>query len=223
MQIQRTTKKVFRGFTSGFLFFRQRGQNGRSPIELPQRVRSLIADAEASIIRYRHQHGLEPTTFIAADYDLVYRTLAEHAEPGACFLEWGSGIGAITIMAEMLGFHARGIEIEEELVEEAVELAERHGSVAEFVAGSFVPEEYDWSTVDATSNVHTDPGGIGGYDDLEMPLEDFDVIYAYPWPGEDPFFFDIFQQCARPGALFVTYHGMEGMQVTRKPLEEPED
>ena len=49
-------------------------------------------------------------------------------------------------------------------------------------------------------------------------MEAFDVIYGYPWPGETEFFNDIFRQCARPGALLITYNGLDGIHTLRKPL-----
>ncbi len=49
--------------------------------------------------------------------------------------------------------------------------------------------------------------------DLELEPDDFDVIFAYPWPGEEQVIFDLFADCAAVGALLLTYHGQEGLRL----------
>ena len=53
--------------------------------------------------------------FVAADYEGVLAALLRHRGTGLRFLEWGSASGVITIMADMLGFEAYGIELDESL------------------------------------------------------------------------------------------------------------
>ena len=48
-----------------------------------------------------------------------------------------------------------------------------------------------------------------------MELRDFDLVYAYPWPGERLFFLDIMKKFGRPGAMFMTYDVREGIHVER--------
>ena len=50
--------------------------------------------------------------FVAADYDCVREALVGLREPGSRFLEWGSAMGVITVMADLMGFEASGIEID---------------------------------------------------------------------------------------------------------------
>ena len=38
-------------------------------------------------------------------------------------------------------------------------------------------------------------------------------MFAYPWPGEAVTVFELFAAFAAPGALLVTYEGMEAMHV----------
>jgi hypothetical protein len=80
--------------------------------------------------------------FVPADYDSVLRTLVSLRAPGLRFLEWGSATGIITIVADMLGYDACGIELDARLVDVARELARKHGSGARFAAGSFLPSAY---------------------------------------------------------------------------------
>ena len=58
--------------------------------------------------------------------------------------------------------------------------------------------------------------GPDGYDELELDPDDFDVIFAYPWPGEEQVIFDLFADYAAVGALLLTYHGIEGVRLQRK-------
>ena len=58
--------------------------------------------------------------FVAADYARVQQALIAHRAPGLRFLEWGSASGVITIMADLLGYEAYGIELDGALVDGAV-------------------------------------------------------------------------------------------------------
>ena len=46
--------------------------------------------------------------------------------------------------------------------------------------------------------------------------EEFDLIYAYPWPDEEEVVAETFEARARLGALLLTYHGECGMWLRRK-------
>ena len=82
------------------------------------------------------------TLVIPADHRDARVALEEQCTRASTFLELGSGPGVITILADLLGFDAYGIEIEPKLVEASRDLAERLGSGATFVEGSFVPLEF---------------------------------------------------------------------------------
>ena len=58
-------------------------------------------------------------------------------------------------------------------------------------------------------------GGACGYDELELELDDFDLIYAYPWPGEEDWLYELVRRHARPGALLLTYDVSEGFRLAR--------
>ena len=109
-----------------------------------------------------------------------------------------------------------GIEIEPPLVEMADELAERFDIAAQFVCGSFVPFGSE-SLVDSVGEVtwlRTD--AEDGYRELELDPDDFDVIFAYPWPGEEQVVFDLFEDCAAVGTLLLTYLSQDGLRLQRK-------
>jgi hypothetical protein len=154
--------------------------------------------------------------FVAADYRLVYRTLLRYRDRINTFLEWGAGTGVTTIMASLLGLDAYGIEIEPGLITRARELNEKYQSKAVFVEGSFIPDSYDWNAVHADEHFRSRIDGPSGYDELDLELRDFDLIYAYPWPDEESLFHDIMRQCAAKNSLLLTYHVREGMKLTRR-------
>lgn len=144
-------------------------------------------------------------SFVPADYARVLEALLPHRAPGKSFLEWGSGNGVITIMADLLGFDACGIELDPDLVEEAVGLAARHGSRARFVAGSFLPEGYEYRAKDGDNRLGTLGEGASGYLRLGRALDDFDVVYGYPWGGEEAVMHDLMRRYGSPGSVLLLH------------------
>jgi hypothetical protein len=154
--------------------------------------------------------------FIAADYEAVFRSLCRLRNRAVTFLEWGSGLGVVTIMASNLGFEAYGIEAEPRLVELACRLAENYAPGAKFAAGSFIPDDYRWRPRYDVENLQVIRDGESGYHELDMELRDFDLVYAYPWPDEHDLCRDIMRQCGRRNSLLLTYDTREGMSLKRR-------
>lgn len=143
--------------------------------------------------------------FVPADYDVARKLLWSLRVPGRRFLEWGSATGIITIMADMMGFDAYGIEIDASLVATARDVASRHHSAARFVVGSFLPAGYRFRTRDGDGRTGTIADGPSGYLELGRALEDFDVVFGYPWRGEEAVMRDVMQRYGRPDALLLLY------------------
>ena len=158
------------------------------------------------------QHEFNP--FVPADYSHVLQALLALKAPGLRFLEWGSATGVITILADLIGYEAWGIEIDTELVSVARGLAQRFRSGARFALGSFVPAGYDLRSRRADRRLGTIADGISAYPELGRPLEDFDVVFGYPWSGEEPVMLDIMHCYGRPDARLLIY-GAKGVQVYR--------
>jgi len=148
--------------------------------------------------------------FVPADYDRVLPKLVALQAAGTRFLEWGSATGVIAIMADMLGFEAYGIELDRELVAMARDLARRHGSGARFAVGSFLPTGYRYRPRDGDGRLGTIGLGPSGYGELGHPLEDFDVVYAYPWSGEEPIMRDVMRAYGAPHARLILHDVDEG-------------
>lgn len=185
---------------------------------LPPAVLSLIEEAERrvpAILGRRTAPG-----FVCSEFEPVGRALqgivdGDLATGDAC-CEWGSGLGVVALMAAFLGFDSCGIEIDGDLVDEANALAEDLGLDVEFVCGTFVPpggedltdvpQEFGWLSA----------GGACGHELLGAAPQDFDLVFAYPWPGEEEVIEGLFERYAGDSALLLTFHGLDGLRLRRK-------
>ena len=162
------------------------------------------------------EHDFHP--FIPAEYEVVCDALVLHRAPGARFLEWGSATGVITIMASLLGFEASGIELDGQLVSTARAFNDRVGASARFARGSFIPAGYRWP---GGQHLGEDTTGVGdsGYQQLGMALDDFDVVFGYPWKGEAPKMLDLMQQHGRRNGLLLLHDIHAGVRAYRNGRE----
>jgi hypothetical protein len=184
---------------------------------LPRDIREFLREADSRIEHF--QKETRAPAFVPSDYHGAYhvlRTLEDLSlTRGNRFCEWGSGFGVVADLAAWLGFESYGIEVDADLVAEARRLAVDFVLTTEFVQGSFVPRggeskvhatgTYSWMTTEADY----------AYDDLGLDPDDFDVVFAYPWPDEEEVTAGLFHRFAGPGAVLVTYTG-EGFRARRK-------
>lgn len=193
---------------------RTRPEPGATPApELRDRLDALCEEGWDIWARFDtqvRQHGFHP--FVAADYPVVLEALMSLRAPGLRFLEWGSATGVITILADLLGFDACGIEIDARLVDQARELARRHGSSATFTAGSFLPAGYQWRNGGGDGRTGTIETGESGYLQLGRPLSDFDLVFGYPWAGEAAMMHDLMRVHGSPAARLLL-HSESGVEV----------
>jgi len=145
--------------------------------------------------------------FLPADYRKVLRSLEGLQPRGRRFLEAGSAIGIIAILADLLGYESYGIELDESLVETARVLASRYGSRAVFAAGSFLPAGYEWVSDAGDARMGTIGVGTPAFAELGLELADFDIVCAFPWPGEEALFHDLMARHGAPGARLLLPRG----------------
>jgi hypothetical protein len=157
--------------------------------------------------------------FVAADYDRVRAVLLSLRRPGLRFLEWGSASGVITIMADLMGFDACGIELDASLVHSARALAERSGSKARFAVGSFIPMGWEWRPPDGDGRTATIGRGPSGYLELGRALEDFDIVYGFPWSGEERLMRDLMRCHGHSEALLLLHTVESGVRVYQHGAE----
>jgi hypothetical protein len=187
-------------------------------LPLPRSIRVFIREASRRIERFRREHHVP--AFVPGDFSRVYAALLALEDSknlsGNWFCEWGSGFGVTTCLAAMLGYEARGIEIENELVDAARTLADDFGVDVEFVQGSFIPAGGDIFADAAADCAWMTGMAGGGHEALGLDPADFDVIFAYPWPDEEHLTAALFDSYARDGAILVTDHEAGGLRLRRR-------
>ena len=163
--------------------------------------------------------GSERGTFVGSELPAVDRALshiqAEGLARGPVFCEWGSGLGGACGVAALNGFTPLGIEIQREFVDSARALAENLSLPMVFAEGTFLlPGDEDLA---GPSTLHTElTFDSGAWDELDLTPADCDVIFAYPWPGEEAIVDGVFARHASPDALLLTFHGSDWVLVQRK-------
>ena len=199
-----------------------RGGYGEPDSALRARLDALCDEGWAVFERFdREVRDRRFHPFVAADYELVLAALLEHRRPALRFLEWGSASGVITIMADLLGYEACGIEIDESLVATARGLALRFESGARFVHGSFLPSGYAFNAR-APTRWTASGGAESGYMQLGRALDDFDVVFGYPWGSEEAMMLDLMRCYGQPNGLLLLFgvdsgvRGYRGGRVLRE-------
>ena len=192
----------------------------QAPPQPPPRVTELLETAHREIDEFIHREGRQLHGFVGSDYLAAFAAIQwihrEHLLAGHAFCEWGCGFGVVTMLASLAGMDACGIEVEPLLAERAEQLAERLEIPCDFAVGSLIPEDADRLVEFVEDIAHIDTDSPAAYDLLGLEIDDFDLIYAYPWPGEERYLEDIFEHYASRGALLLTYHGIEDLRLQRK-------
>lgn len=155
-------------------------------------------------------------TYVHADWAEVVPALRRLRDACTTFLECGSGLGVVTIVADLLGYDAYGIELDPWLFEQSQLLAERFGAQPTWAQGSFVPEGARDDVAHDSADFLTIRDGEPAYDELGMTLADFDLVYAFPWPGEEERFLDLAREHARRDAYVLLYGAADGYQLFRR-------
>ena len=197
----------------------------KSP-EVPEPFASLIQDADDRWEKFWAQKlNKRYPRYVASEPAQVYAALKhvrdEDLALGERFIEWGSGFGVATNLAAQLGFEATGIELEDGLVEIAESLAEKHQTGAEFIATTYIPEGYiSYDHVGGSDIVPDESFGHQAepprYDGMDIGLDEIDVFFVYPWPGEQEMMLKLFQYVANEDAILIAYYGDQEICIYRK-------
>ena len=91
--------------------------------------------------------------FVPSNYENAWAALSCLERGTLC--EWGSGLGIVVGLAEMLGYQASGIELDPDLAETSRELLLAHGLSATITTGSYLDS-----------------------------LDSLDYYYVYSWPSQ---------------------------------------
>ena len=194
--------------------------------EIPEPFASLIQDADDRWDKFWAQKlNKRYPRYVASEPTQVYAALKYVRDEGLAlgerFIEWGSGFGVATCLAAQLGFQATGIELEGGLVEIAESLAETHQTGAEFITTTYIPEGYISYDHVPGSDIVPDKSfghqvGPPCYDGMDIGLDEIDVFFVYPWPGEQEMMLKLFQFVASIDAILITYYGDREICIYRK-------
>lgn len=194
--------------------------------EVPDPFASLIQDADDRWEKFWAQKlNKRYPRYVASEPAQVYAALKHVRDEGLAlgerFIEWGSGFGVATNLAAQLGFEATGIELEDDLVAIAESLAEKYQTGAEFIATTYIPEGYiSYDHVGGSDIVPDDSFGYqtepARYDRMDIGLDEIDVFFVYPWPGEQEMMLKLFQSVASEDAILIAYYGDQEIYIYRK-------
>lgn len=187
-----------------------------SPVELPKAASSLIEEADRRIDEFfETERNKRYPRFIPSDSKLHYTALdyitRNNLAMGPVYCEWGSGFGVGTCLASLLGYEAYGVEIESELVEISLKLSADLDIPIEIICGDYIPDGFD-SYEGIGGEVLLEPDGFAGsetgeviacYEDMDIPLDEVDLFYVYPWPGQQEFMIKMFDALAGEGAILL--------------------
>ena len=93
---------------------------------------------------------------------------------------------------------------------------------AEFARGDYVPGGARGPLVEGRAFAWLSDAAPSGYEALGLGVEEFDLVFAYPWPDEAGLVSDLFEGHARAGALLLTYHVDGQLQLRRKQWCPPD-
>ncbi len=188
--------------------------------EIEPEVASLIAQARERIQAFQDRWDQpQIEQFVASDYELVYRvlrwTVDERLLMGRRMLEWGCGFAVVAALASRLGLDAFGIEAEPVLLRQARGTIESFSAPVELIEGNFLPSGADVLSADPDfpSLGHDTPSA---YARMGLDLDDFSLVFGYPWPGEHVFHQAVFAKYGAPGALLVLFCGPNDVRVWRR-------
>ena len=192
---------------------------------LPDDVVAFLREADLRVSQFVRNSPIRVTGFVPSDFVTVYHALRAITEanlaPGTLLCEWGSGFGVVASLAAMLDFNAYGIEIERGFVDASRKLADDFGLPVEFVHGSYVPSGAEAYVEEAYADNNAESLSLvtdadDAYDELGLNLDDFDVVFAYPWPGEERLIENLFEKYAAEGTLLLMYNKGSFVRLRRK-------
>lgn len=193
-------------------------------VAVPNEIAAFLRAVEGLVEQHRVNTATSFRGFVPSDYVAVYRCLrVVHDSELLCgdrFCEWGSGVSVVASLAAMIGYESYGIEYDDALCKVGEAIAEEFDIPVEIVRGSFIPDGVDdlvdeaFATHDGDLALHTDSDRA--YEEMGHAINDFDLIFAYPWPNDIELIHRIFDRCAARGAMLLAYYSNDSVGLYRK-------
>ena len=193
---------------------------------VPTAVQNFIDAADRQYeLFYASQLQKRYPKYVPSEPSQVYAALKYVTDKdllvGNTFIEWGCGFGVATGLATFLGYQATGIEIEPDLVQIAYDLFLQENIEAQLICSSYIPDgiiEYEnFGTTDIISdNFNRLSNTRPCYSEMSLQIEEIDLFFAYPWPGEQEMILKLFDALAGEGALLIAYFGDQDTHIYRK-------
>ena len=193
-------------------------------VSVPTEIFDFLQAIDDLVEQHRVNTAVCFRGFVPSDYVATYRCLKSlydsHLLCGDRFCEWGSGVSVVASLAAMIGYESYGIEYNRTLCTVAEGISREFKVPVELVHGSFIPAGVEdliddaFATYDGELALHTDPDST--YAELGYGVDDFDLIFSYPWPNDVEVTHDIFDRCAAQGALLLAYYDTDTITLFRK-------
>jgi len=157
--------------------------------------------------------------FVASDYEMAYRALRwivdERLVMGNRMVEWGCGFAVVAAIGSRLGLDVFGIEAEPLLLKQAEQTLVGFDTPVDLICGNFLPKGADELShnPDFPSLGH---GVDNAYDLMGLDLDDFAIVFGYPWPGEEVFHQAVFERYGMTGGLLMLFCGPNDLRLWRK-------
>jgi hypothetical protein len=205
------------------------GRSALQQIEFPRSVDSHPIDQTTHALIHAAQDRIQAfqdrwdqpqiEQFVASDYELVHRVLSwvvsEKLMMGNRMLEWGCGFAVVAAIGSRLGLDVIGIEAEALLLKQARQTLTDFDTPVDLVRGNFLPNG-------AESLSHNpDFPSLGhdiecAYELMGLDLDDFALVFGYPWPGEEVFHQAVFNRYGATGGLLLLFCGPNDLRLWRK-------
>ena len=200
--------------------------------DIPLDVKNFLVEADRRIDElFDTERNRKVPRFIPSNAELLYMHLSAIISEDLClgnnYCEWGSGYGVGTCLASMLGFESFGIEIEPSLVDASRTLAEESNIEVTILETDYMPEGFECYEGSGGAELIRPENYVLGsnqsmditYDGMSVNLDEIDVFFVYPWPGEQEFMQEFFEAVACDGAVCLMYLGDDEFGLYRKSAE----
>lgn len=192
-------------------------------IVTPREIVEFLEAVDELVEEHRVNTATHFQGFVPSDYRAIYQCLKSIFDSellcGDRFCEWGSGISVVASLAAMVGYQSYGIEYDGKLSTVANGICEDFDVPVTLVNGSFIPDGVEdliddaFAAQDGELALHADADQA--YEEIGYDINDFDLIFAYPWPNDIELIHAIFDRCAANGALLLAYYDEDTIALYR--------